>query len=1338
MSVWLNVCKEIQNKAHPPQPKVKMAVMLPPYPPFEEKEGPNLSTAWEDWLEGIESMLDAMGIEEKKDKFVKLWHYLGPVRKTLKKLEENGVQDKDYDKAKKALNKHFCPKRNNIYLLNKLYHTKQDDGESVDNFYMRVKEQMDAMNLEKKTVAEIVELMTLAQLVNCTSDATLRTKALRDSDMKLRTFLDTARSFEMANFQSSEISGKTSNIDALHHKSGKFQPKNNFRKKDSAKSSFSFQKKDDKEHDCRRCGTRHEAMKCPAYGQTCLKCKGKNHYAKMCSSKKAHAVENYDRDDDDSQFVFSVPVVMIESQEKDDTEINVINHAPEEEDWIVELDTQGKKLETKLDTGAQTNTISEYDLDRVSPKTTIYETSSRLKAYGGFTIPIKGKCTLPVIRKGKEYDVPFTVVKGKEQALLGKKYCQLLGYIELIQTVSQDKIVKKYPEVFNGLGCLPGEVKITIDETVPPVVNACRKVAFALVKPLKVELARMKKLEVIVEVDEPVDRVSALHLTPKKNKDIRVCLDPRDLNRAVKREHYKLPTREEIMANFAGAMIFSKLDASAGFWQLKLDEDSSKLTTFNTPFGRYRFLRLPFGISSAPEIYHKKIREIFEGIPNVDTSMDDIIVWGRTVEEHDKALTQVLEASKRNNLTLNKEKCQFGVKELVFLGDRLTTDGIKPDEAKISAITNMPRPICKEDVQRFLGMVTYLAKWIPEYSSVAAPLRQLLEKKNEWQWNPEQEKSWQELKSIISSEPVLQYFDPAKPIKISSDANKDGLGALLLQQHKVGVECVWKPVAYASRSMTSAETRYAQIEKELLSITFACERFHQFIYGARVIAETDHKPLISNFKKNLNDCPLRIQRMLLRLQRYDLDVQFIPGKELVAADALSRATERGHVSEIEEPLDLYVNMVLDFMPMTDRCLQLVREETNNDPALVMLRNTTLQGWPLNKTLCPTSIQEFWNVRDELSVAEGLLLKGSKIIIPSSMRKEILTQIHEGHLGIEKCQRRARDCVFWPGISVEIKDMVKSCQLCLIYSSQQAKEPLQPHELPTRPWQRVGSDLMSWKGKDYLIVSDYFSLFPIVSVLNKATSGTVISSLKDTFATHGIPDTLMTDNGPQYSSREFEEFAKDWKFEHITSSPHYPQSNGLAESSVKTVKRIIQKGDMYKGLLAYRSTPLGNGLSPAQMLMKRRLKTHLPILPSLLRTEGDEELSQKREMEKEKQKESFDRHTKTLPKLKPGETVRVYDHNKNIWSDSGVVIDQTADRSYQVRTDKGAVLRRNRRDIKSSYIPPQEHSQSATPVDPPLTPQPPAQVEPPKTPVAQPNSRPPARKTGPPRRLIEEM
>ena len=185
-------------------------------------------------------------------------------------------------------------------------------------------------------------------------------------------------------------------------------------------------------------------------------------------------------------------------------------------------------------------------------------------------------------------------------------------------------------------------------------------------------------------------------------------------------------------------------------------------------------------------------------------------------------------------------------------------------------------------VQIFLGMVNYQSMFIPELSSKSAPLRSLLDKKNEWTWEEAQETAWSQLKEALTEQPVLHFYDCKLPTKISADASKDGLGAVLLQQHDQD----WCPVAYASRSMTDAETRYAQIEKELLAITYACERFHQYILGQQVEVETDHKPLIPLFTKPLCDCPLRIQRLMIRVQRYDLKVSYTPGKYMFTADAL--------------------------------------------------------------------------------------------------------------------------------------------------------------------------------------------------------------------------------------------------------------------------------------------------------------------------------------------------------------------------------------------------------------------------------------------------------------------
>ena len=325
--------------------------------------------------------------------------------------------------------------------------------------------------------------------------------------------------------------------------------------------------------------------------------------------------------------------------------------------------------------------------------------------------------------------------------------------------------------------------------------------------------------------------------------------------------------------------------------------------------------------------------------------MDDIIIWGRTKDEHDKALEMKFSACIANNLKLNKSKCIIGVKELIFLGDLITAEGIKPDPAKISAIKNIPRPQSKQDVQRFLGMVTYLAKWVPELSEKSAPLRQLLNQKVQWDWAQPQEESWKLLKEMVSSYPVLQFYDPSLPTKISTDASKDGLGAVLLQLHGE----MWKPVSFASRALLDAEKNYAQIEKELLSIVYGCQRFHQFIHGASIQAETDHKPLENLFQKSLVDCPLRIQKMMLKLQKYDLEVKYVPGKFLAVADALSRMTDTAYNRKSDEKgveeLDHYVNAIIQVLQVTNRQKEKIVLETEMDPVMAELAAVIKDGWP---------------------------------------------------------------------------------------------------------------------------------------------------------------------------------------------------------------------------------------------------------------------------------------------------------------------------------------------------------------------------------------------------------
>ncbi len=299
----------------------------------------------------------------------------------------------------------------------------------------------------------------------------------------------------------------------------------------------------------------------------------------------------------------------------------------------------------------------------------------------------------------------------------------------------------------------------------------------------------------------------------KPNGDLRICLDPRPLNKAIKRQHHRLPTAEEILSEMAGAQYFSKMDASSGYWQVKVDDESADLLTFGTPFGRYRFKRLPFGIHSASEVFQAEVASVIANLPGCANSQDDIIVWGTTKEEHDSRLRNVLTQIRASGLKLNPHKCVFGSTSLTFLGHTMSPEGVKPDPSKVEAITQMPPPKSKADLQRFMGMVNYVGKFIPNLSQITAPLRQILKKGVLFDLQQPQLNAINEIKRLITSPPCLKFYDPNLPTRLKPDASQDGLGALLEQNHRSSEGDRWFPIAYASRALLPYEKNYAQIEK---------------------------------------------------------------------------------------------------------------------------------------------------------------------------------------------------------------------------------------------------------------------------------------------------------------------------------------------------------------------------------------------------------------------------------------------------------------------------------------------------------------------------------------------
>ena len=424
---------------------------------------------------------------------------------------------------------------------------------------------------------------------------------------------------------------------------------------------------------------------------------------------------------------------------------------------------------------------------------------------------------------------------------------------------------------------------------------------------------------------------------------------------------------------------------------------------------------------------------------------------------------------------------------------------------------------------------------------------------------------------------------------------------------------------------------------------FALERLNHYTAGYRVKVETDHEPLTSIWKKPISSTSARIQRLLLRLLQYDIDIHYLPGKNNVIADALSRVSPLPpKATNIKAINCIAENELSVIVPVSKTKMEEFQDSTSKDTTLQELAKLVHKGWPKERKSCPEILHPYWNYRECISVENGLLFKDDRLIVPETERNQILELLHYGHYGIKCTQDRAKESVFWPDITKDIENKVKDCMICQQNSNSQAKEVMQSHDIPKGPWIKLGVDLFEHSKKHYLLIVDYFSKFPIIRKLHSLSTGQVISELKGIFSENGIPETLISDGGPQFRS-EFKEFAQKWGFEHIQSSPHHHQSNGEAERYVRTIKDTLTKAhqsgqDLDMALLCYRSTPLNSKLpSPAELMNSRRYRTLLPTCTILKPQEEERE-----ELINLKQKQEFyyNRSAQVLPELQPNTKVYV--------------------------------------------------------------------------------------------------
>ena len=846
------------------------------------------------------------------------------------------------------------------------------------------------------SIQKVEDTLLRNRIIHGIRDKKAQAKMLDRRGADLETVIDIARTCEATEHHLKTIS-QTSDVHAVN--SDKSYKKNKrFTKRKPTTQPDNVKK-------CLFCMKEHVMRKesCPAWGKTCNTCKKTGHFkgSKMCKSGgKKHVHALYDESETDSSD--TEELCGVES-------INNVQNTGKAVYCTMLVGEKCNESEVKfqIDCGATVNVLPLKHLT-VSEKDKISNSQITLKMWNGSTINAVGKLAVRVRnpKSGGKYRAPFVIVDSDLTPLLSRKTAEQMGLITINYesfehvhslVTEHDQPFSAYPStISDGLGDLPGLVKLVTDDAQPPEIKPARRVAVVLKPAVKKKLSDLEKIDVLAKVDEPTDWVSQMAVSTKRSGDLRICIDPQVLNKSLKREHFQLPVLEDILPDLAKAKIFSKLDLANGYWHCKLDEESSLKTTFSTPFGRYCWKRLPFGLTVSSEIFQKRLMTALDGLDGVLCVADDIMVWGSgdtqtdAIADHDVKLKNLLERCSKLNIKLNHSKCEIRKTEIAFLGHLVTNRGLLPDPEKIKAVLDLDKPTSVESIQQLNGFVNYLSKFMPHLSEIMEPIRRLTRKDEPWRWTEEQNKAVDSIKDAATKTPILAYYDPSKASVLQCDASQKGFGAVLLQEGR--------PVAYTSRALTDTEQRYAQIEKEALSVVFGLTKFHQYTFGRKTMVCNDHKPLEAIVKKPLHRAPKRLQGMLLRILEYDTEVRWKPGKDVPIADLLSRSYLPGVPDDEQEFAQ--VNTV-SFLPIGEKRLCGLKQATDSDDVLCALKDTIMKGWPENKDRVSSVLMPYFHICDELCTQDGLVLRGERVVVPKSMRPDMMKTLHSSHLGIKQ-------------------------------------------------------------------------------------------------------------------------------------------------------------------------------------------------------------------------------------------------------------------------------------------------------------------------------------------------
>lgn len=1254
---------------------------------------------WNEWRERLEIHFCEEDINEEKIKKTTLLRSIGSEAYSLVRTlcDPKLPNEKTYKELCDILEQHYMPPVIIFRERQNFYAAVKEVEETVTNWYARVKRL--ALMCKFKDLDEAIRDKFIIGLSN--EEQIFERLCEYDENLTL------AEAYKKALIYESKLKGK-----AMSHEVNFIRGKSKNDARTPTKNNTNNNNGQHKKDGCKHCGWKtHKSSMCKFKDKCCNLCGKKGHLAPICYSKGKKKInfvntKNYSNFDkmsngNISNFVATGTHLPGRSA-RDDHELAVFNISSKASNsfWLT-VRINGIQFKAKCDTGSPRSLITKHTFERFFDSKLQKGDFHGYSDYGGHPIKSVGEF-LPNIVYGEQERTVSMIVTDTDTdrpILLGEDFLNAFGFkLMQVNSVSSnsyqsmiDKLKSEFSDVFKeGLGkYLLSKVHLEVKPNTMPIFHKPRPVPLAwkpVVEQKLKDLCDTGMLEPVTNSDWGTPIVPVLK--PTREIELRICGDfSVTINKSIVDFKYPLPNIEEIFASLQGGQLFTKLDLANAYNQLELDEESQLLCTLSTHVGLFKVLRLPYGVKVAGAIFQKTIEMLLQGIPNCMNFMDDIVITGPNLHSHIETLRKVLAKLKSVGLRLNGDKCKFFAKEITYLGHTIDKNGLRKNDSNIESVLNAPVPSNVSELRAFIGMVNYCSKFIHNFAKKMEPLYQLLRKDTVFKWNTSANNAYLLLKKEVTSDQVLVHFDPKKPIVVTTDACDTAVAGICSHEFPDGS---LRPIAFVSRSLTKSERNYSTIQKEALAIVFTVRKLNQYLLGREFILQTDHKPLISIFGEN-KGIPImaaaRMQRWAFILSAFNFKIKHVKG-HLNHADNLSRIPQHQTEPEFEDIDSTYINLV-----SRGNTLQLsfkdIAIESRRDKILSKVLESVQKG-NIHLLKEPEFIP-YKNKQNELSVESGCLLWGYRTIIPTRLRNPILIDLHKSHLGIVKTKALARSYIWWPKLDNDIENLVKGCHSCQMVQPSPERCALIPWQPTDTVWSRIHIDFAGpVKNHYFFVIVDSYSKWLEVFKTKSITSHFTIEKLRETFSRYGLIDTIVSDNGTQFTSIDFEHFIKMNHIRHVLTAPGHPATNGQAENSVKTLKKSIcaclqdEHPDSFdvilnRFLIDYRNAKHSTtGQAPSEIMFGRLLKTRFSLLkPPLVKEKIIQ--SQERNI-----KHNCGKRNK---EFKVGRRVYIRDYrnpNKPSWTPA-VIKDKKGSRHYNcVITKTGQIIKRHLNQIREAF------------------------------------------------------